>query len=363
MGLITSKKGIYNWFVLVVAVMLLITAFISLYVQKNSMEFETLGERSSEIYDKIAKQDLMQIEFEEAADRASSKAILDIALYSGLLRPDSNLVSDVGFYKKGTEYNKKRMKEKFEKLFITNLNKELENYTNYKLAEYTVRFEDGNHVFGEGELVEDEYTSRFGDLNLSYIPSFSFKFENYNLDEYDRIYKAMNSLYESMEECERDIYYININYNVFVCSLDKISTKRTEDNNFKIITQGLEYRFDKDCLGQFDDNYFKEYKMWGRIKNSEDYDKIKYVCIKDTNRFIAGHAYKDGKNKFIVKNPIYVFKINYEKIKRESSNEGEDGTEEDNDENMISNEQSNLNVNKTDEKKQNMRLNIGNIIM
>jgi len=337
MKLIKSKKGIYNWFVLVVTVILLITVFISLYVQKSSMDFNTLGKRSALIYDAAAKQELRQIIFEEASKRASNQVIIDMLLNSGF----GSVVQD-NSYTPRVNYKFEKIRKEFWNGFILKMKEEMKSeHINYVLAENTVQtFDDGSGVYGFGEYVEKTTTSEYGELNLSYIPSFSFKFENYNLQEYEYVYETMGAVYEFMGQCGNEKTKKNVvkdNYNMFVCILEKLAIKEANDAQFNFIASRFNFKFDENCLKTFDDEYFKEFqRKWQNRVSNEEYKDIRFICLEDSNRYIAGHKYQDGKDKFIVRNPIYVFKINKTKAMQDQGFVMDDGANQ----NMNSDENS-----------------------
>ncbi len=315
MKIIRSKKAMYNWFVLTFAIVLFITAFFSLLSQKNSVDFNTVGQRSDFIYEQMSLEDLNQLKLEECAKRASNKAIIELTLNGG--RRLNNLLDGYkGFvpYEKDTVYNSDSIENYFIGLFYKNLIEELkESGVNFVINSKSIDVVNGNNVYGFGDRVKREYDiETYGSLNITYIPSFSYKFQNYNLSDYDKIYNIMNNfVIKSMRECNKE------GSRLTGCVATKLDKQPVSvfNQDFK----GLKMYFDKDCVNKFDKNYFVEYRaQYNQLLSAVNTDdKHHFVCIVDNNKFISGKKESNGKEQFMVDNPMYFFIINKEELKEE----------------------------------------------
>lgn len=291
MKIIISKKAMYNWFVLVMATILLTTAFLSLLLTKESLQFNALGSRSGSILTATIAQDFKQLKLDEAANRGANKAIVNILA--------KNEPSSIYYY----SYNQKLIEKLFIDEFVIHFDKEIKNVgLDYKINNKTINIKDGNVVFGFGKEKDIVINNNLAKFNLSYIPKFSYSFQKFNLNEYENMYNFMNKfLLKTISHCKQNNQNIK-DEDLFQCVIANYS-------QIPLVykTREIKPYFNENCFDKLDENYFAAYNSLSSKYNLEQH-KLQYytVCLIDENLLIQGY---NKNNDFIVDSPIFIFFI------------------------------------------------------
>jgi hypothetical protein len=300
-----SKKGMYNYFVLTFGVILLVTAFITLFTQREVLNFNTLGSRSDFLLKQTVEQDLLQLRLDECAKRAANQAVIGLIL--------NNTPSDkINYYYSENTINSLFI-DKFYEIFVKEIEAE---ELPFKFEKETINIKDGSTIFGFGKRVylekslEIEDSSgkdrKHSELNLSYIPKFSYKFQRYNLTDFQKIYGMMNDfVLVNFSGCKKDENIDNdqklkdcvmLNYN----KIPLVDIRRT-----------MEINFDDECTNQFNDEYFIQFSKEKNIYETLIHkDKYFTICLTDSTRLLSGNS----KYGFVVKKPTYLFFLQKDKI-------------------------------------------------
>lgn len=297
-----NKKGAfeaYNWFVLVVSLILFTVAIVSLYVRVSSVPLTTLGYRSTAMLSVQSYKQVKLTEMDEAAKRAAYDALREVAMNGGV-----NL-SLQGYYlgapiimvsnnsDPNNRYTFSKIEGYFKEVFIEKMCDEM---TNLKLPcsynKRSVSIINGTIVQGlatqnnnfQIPIIIDGKT--YGKAGVTIPYDFTFHFQNYNLDDYQQMYSFVkDQLYDEIKVCS-----------------DK-SCVRGFLNNINQMPYRFYVKSDDDCFSTYD-NYFEDYKVNSTIKSLPREDEIYYLCIFDRQRTIQGIN-----NGFKIDEPAYAVAI------------------------------------------------------
>ena len=337
---IKSRKAatfdIYNWFVLIVSIFLLTAAVVSLYTQFG-VSFDKMGARAKGVLSAQADKEIQLIHVEEAAKRAAYAAVVELAsnggnvethessMYYGapIILESKNDIPD-------NKYPKESIYNNFHEIFYGNFFNELESNDLKKVyTKQGLSVNNGNTLYGfayakdfimtgvNGTRFIDVYAS-LGYVFVYYSPSFIFKFQDYDLDDYSEVFNFVKEeLYDDITECE-DIS----------CAEDVIKTKNDElreNNQFSLVPEDYyEIMLGDKCFDKYQaGDYFEEYYSDASdeiLTRSNQADDIKdgkfFLCIFDKTRLIQG---KDRGGDLIVDYPAYNVALS---VKREGAGAG-----------------------------------------
>lgn len=299
-----SKKGMYNYFVLTFGVVLLVVAFVTLFTQIETLSFNTLGSRSDFLLKQTVEQDILHLRLDECAKRAANQAVINLIL--------SHKPSDRIHY----HYNENVMNSIFIDEFYKLFKQEIETEgLPFEFEKQAISIKDGDTIFGFGRRFNNEQDLEHGEnylakLNISYIPRFSYTFQNYNLRDFQKVYRMMNDfVLTNISGCSKEIENWREDLSDYRSLLNCV-LKNYSEIPLVDIFRTLDLKFDGQCISQFDD-YFSEFSerqdLYIVRAHSEKYIT---VCLKDNTRLISGLS----KESFIVEEPIYLFFIEKDKI-------------------------------------------------
>jgi len=275
----------YNWFVLVVAIILFTVAIVSLYVRVSSVPLTTLGYRSTAMLSVQSYKQVKLTEMDEAAKRAAYDAVREVAMNGGVnfSLQGSYLGAPIIMTSNNSDPNNRHTSSKiedyFKEVFIEKLcvemvklklpcsyNKKSISIINGSivqgLATHNVNFQKSIIIIIDGKS--------YGRAGVTIPYDFTFHFQNYDLNDYQQMFSFVkDQLYGEIKACS-----------------DK-SCVRGFLNDINQMPYRFYVKSDDDCFSTYD-NYFEDYRVNSTVKGLPREDEIHYLCIFDRQRVIPG---------------------------------------------------------------------------
>jgi len=295
------KKGAtfeaYNWFVLFVIIIMFTAAIYSLYIRTSAVPLSTLGIRAEGLLSEHSAKEMELTHVDEAVKRAAYYAVREIGSNGGVnfssyqeYYKEVPVIMDSNMSDPNNRYPKSSIEGYFKQVFLKRLCEELTNMSmSCPYNDRSITIVDGDTIHGfaiENRKLEHDVGSGsdvYGRAGVSFRYDFTFKFQNYDLDDYYYMYD----------------YVKNVLYNDLAACSDEICVKAALVDKNK-----MPYRFKahsgSDCFSIYD-SYFNEYKVNDSLKAEPDQANKYNICIFDETKMIQG----EGKSGFMLGIPYY----------------------------------------------------------
>jgi 3D (Asp-Asp-Asp) domain-containing protein len=219
----------YTWFIVISALILLTVSLIHLFIVRQHMPLEILGNAAENAYSALSQQEKNLTIIEESAKIAANKAALDLAKKGGISSPYGEYFA-APIITSNTDISKvyKEASSNFVDLFVPELQKELvKNGISYSFSQDSVSLLDDGQVYGSSlstasatKSTVAKYPTGFwanlGDnvipeipvstfTYLRYQPNFRYEFQDYSLADYKEIFGFVKStIIPKVTECNSE---------------------------------------------------------------------------------------------------------------------------------------------------------------
>ncbi|MFT4304300.1 MAG: hypothetical protein ACMXYG_07070 [Candidatus Woesearchaeota archaeon] len=307
----------YNWFLLLVAIMLLSASAFSLFHKLSSIPLSNLGGSSILVLELQQQKEIQLLHLQEMSKRVAYASAINFTRDFGNIEQDLNklyynapIIMDSQFSNPLLRYSNELIVQNFFDLFYINFVNEFRNINvDFSYDKRSFSLVEGNRIYGfpiNSTNISAYYQSQergveslpIGKAVIDYIPIISFKFQNYYIyDLLDVISFLQNDIYQGLANCDSRDCAVDFLQNVN----KKLETRPV----VRIARDNFEVYLGSQCRILYND-YFREYDsllLPNVAQESIDIVNGKYyLCIFDKDRLLKGF---DNQGNVIIRNPSY----------------------------------------------------------